>query len=553
MILSALSRACRAGALVALAFSSGSVSAQDSESLPAPESAPSLGPGYEVVIGNRKVAVLRGKLLGYTPEQRAGGAVKRIRSILEKEGPGEVTISVVPQGRGFAIDGEFAFFLTPHDVDPLAGESLDSVAAQAKQWLELVVSEHIEQRDPRAFAFSVIYASVATFIFVVLLVGIVTANQQLRLKISSLLVSRARGVKIAGVHAIDFGLFLRGVRHLVSGLSWAFGAIITYAWLVFVFERFPYTRAWGDSLLEGLLSRIKEVLVAIASSVPGILTVIVIYFLARWLSQLSSAFFSRVEAGRVTMGWLDSDTATPTRRIVNVVVWLFALAMAYPYLPGSGTDAFKGLSVLVGLMISIGASNLVGQAASGLILMYARSFRVGEFVRIGETEGTVSELGLFSTRVRTGMGEEVMLPNSHVLAQSARNYSRASSEAGFIVSTKVSIGYSTPWRQVHAMLLEAAKRTSGIVSDPEPRVYQTALTDFYIDYLMVCHADPEAPEQRAEMLSALHANIQDTFNEHDVQIMSPHYIADPPERQVVPKVKWFTAPADPPADGERAG
>lgn len=227
--------------------------------------------------------------------------------------------------------------------------------------------------------------------------------------------------------------------------------------------------------------------------------------------------------------------------------------MAYPYLPGAQTDAFKGLSVLVELMISIGASNLVGQAASGLILMYARSFRVGEFVRIGDTDGTVTEFGLFSTRVRTGTGEEVMLPNSHVLSQSAKNYSRTSSGAGFIVNTKVSIGYATPWRQVHAMLLEAAGRTEGIDTEPEPQVFQTALSDFYIEYVMMCHANPESPDQRAEMLSKLHANIQDVFNEHGVQIMSPHYFADPPEPQVVPKIKWFAPPANPPEGEGRAG
>jgi len=256
-------------------------------------------------------------------------------------------------------------------------------------------------------------------------------------------------------------------------------------------------------------------------------------------------FFDGVQSGRVNVSWIDADSARPTRRLAAFAVWVFALVMAYPYIPGSGTEAFKGLSVLVGLMVSIGASGIIGQGASGLILMYTRTYRPGEYVRVGEHEGTLVELGMFTSRLRTGLGEELTLPNALVLGSVTRNYSRTVKE-GFVLDTVVTIGYDAPWRQVHAMLIEAALRTEGVSADPKPRVFQTALSDFYAEYRLVCQAIPSQPRPRAEVLSNVHANIQDVFNEHGVQIMSPHYLGDPAEQKVVPRANWYAPPAAPP-------
>jgi small-conductance mechanosensitive channel len=266
------------------------------------------------------------------------------------------------------------------------------------------------------------------------------------------------------------------------------------------------------------------------------------------MAGLLDAFFERASHSRQRLSWLEPDVVGPTRRIAKAVLWLFALAMAYPYLPGSHTEAFKGLSVLLGLMLSIGSSNLVGHAGSGLILTYARVFRRGEYVRIADHEGTVTELGVFATRLRTGLGEEVTLANSLVLGAVTKNYSRAVQGAGFVVDTTVTIGYDTPWRQVHAMLIDAALRTPGVLANPAPRVFQTALSDFYPEYRLVCQAVPTEPRPRAEVLSALHANIQDVFNTHGVQIMSPHYLGDPAQAKLVPKGQWYAPPAQPDLD-----
>jgi len=245
-----------------------------------------------------------------------------------------------------------------------------------------------------------------------------------------------------------------------------------------------------------------------------------------------------VERGDLNLAWIDQYTVRATRSLVRIGVWLFALAMAYPYLPGSETEAFKGISVLLGVMLSLGSSNFVGQGMSGLILTYSRTLHVGEYVRIAEVEGTVTEMGTFATRIRTGLGEELTLPNSLIVGAVTKNYSRTVKGAGYIVDTVMTIGYDTPWRQVHAMMIEGAKRTEGILASPAPHVFQTALSDFYVEYRLVAQAVATEPRPRAQVLADLHANLQDVFNENGVQIMSPHYLGDPAAAKVVAPAHW---------------
>jgi small-conductance mechanosensitive channel len=202
--------------------------------------------------------------------------------------------------------------------------------------------------------------------------------------------------------------------------------------------------------------------------------------------------------------------------------------------------------VLLGLMLSLGSSNIISQGASGLILTFSKTFRLGEYVKIGDHEGTVSALGIFNTRLRTGMGEEVTLSNANVFSSVIRNYSRTTQGEGYILDTTVTIGYDSPWRQVEAMLLEAAGRTNGISTEPPPRVFQTALSDFYPEYRLVCNATAKLPRPRAVALSDLHANIQDVFNQYGVQIMSPHYMHDPSAEKIVSEQRKYAAPAKQP-------
>jgi small-conductance mechanosensitive channel len=514
-------------------------------SAPARQSAP-------VTLANRTIIVLRGPIAGYSAQERGAAAKRRIDEALATNESPSVTMADEEDGTRVLLDGKTAFLVTRIDIDPQIGETTQNVAREAAKRLQRAITEYREQRTLRYLLTQVGWALLATVIYAGLVRLLFLIDRLLGRRIAGAAAERAERVHVHGVSLLDPQQIRWIARRAVNLAAWVLALFATYSWLTFVLERFPFTRPWGEHMEGNLFSLAGQIALAIVGAVPGLVVVVVIMLLAHLVIRLSNLFFQRVEAGSITLGTLDADTVVPTRRIFQVIVWAFALALAYPYLPGSDTDAFKGVSVLVGLMVSIGASGLVGQAASGLILMYTRAFRAGEYVRIGDTEGTVMALGAFATRMRTGLGEEVLLPNSFVLQNTTNNYSRAIQGAGFVVHTGVTIGYSTPWRQVHAMLEEAARRTRDIVTDPPPYVRQTKLSDFYVEYRLIGYATIDHPDQRIDMLSRLHANIQDVFNEHGVQIMSPHYMTETAEPQVVPKAKWWTAPAQPPKVGDES-
>lgn len=512
---------------------------------PAVAASARVGPApADLVVHNRYVVTFRGEFLGTLPVERAERARRNILERLASDSEAKVAATTVEQGRKITIDRKYMFAIIPGDVDPLGQESIDDVTAAAVARLNQVIAEIEEARSTDNLIRALIAGGVATAVWLALLWGLARLHRRFVRIFVRVAANKAPTLKLGGIVLLDQNHVYPMVRRLVGALRWLLVAILSYEWLSFMLSRFPYTRPWGESLNGYLIGIVVDILQAIIGAIPGLGVAIAIFFLARSLISLTEGFLERLTVGEAPPRWLDAEAMPTTRRLVSMAVWLFAVAMAYPYLPGAQTDAFKGLSVLLGLMVSLGASSLVGQAAAGLIVTYTRTVRLGEYVRVGEYEGTVTELGIFTTRIRTGTGQELALPNSLITGTVTQNFSRAVGGRGFIVDTKVTIGYDTPWRQVEAMLIEAARRTPGILQDPTPQVFQTALSDYYPEYLLVGHATAMKAKPRAETMSALHRNIQDVFNEHGVQIMSPHYMADPAEAKVVPPQRWYEAPAD---------
>ena len=502
--------------------------------------------GVPVKIANRTIIILRGPIAGYTAKERATSTMERIEAALAAEHMPTVTIEDVEGGTRVLLGGKHAFLVTKVDIDEQAGETTQIVARETVKRLDQAIAERREQETPRYLATAAAFSAVVTLLYGALLWVLFRLNRLIRQRLELAAETHSTKLHVSGVHLLDPRSVLSFTRRLLTLAVWLTGLILTSGWVTFVLAQFPYTRPWSEQLEGNLFAIAKEIALAMVGAVPGLLFVVVIVLIARAVIRMMAVFFNRVEQGRLNVGWIDADTARPTRRIFNFLIWVFVVAMAYPYLPGAQTDAFKGLSVLVGLMVSLGASSVVGQAFNGLILMFTRAYRSGDFVRIGETEGTVIELGMFATRIRTGLGEEIMLPNSSIMAASVKNYSRTVPGTGCIIDTVVTIGYSTPWRQVHAMLEEAARRTPDISATPAPIVRQTALSDYYVEYRLVAYTAVESPAQRVDVLNQLHGQIQDVFNEYGVQIMSPHYMMDPAAAQVVPKKDWYLAPARPP-------
>ena len=504
--------------------------------------------GVPVKVANRTVIVLRGPVAGYSAKERADAVMERIDQALDAEELPAISVEESENGTRVLLGSSVMFTVLKIDTDEGAGETTQLVAQEAVKRLERAIREQREQQAPRYLATSAALAAGATLLYGVILWLLFRASRWLRRNLSAAALEHSRKLRVGGVQVLDTGSVLIFTRRMLTLATWIAASVLATGWLTFVLDRFPYTRPWGEGLAGKLLRLLEQVVLATADAVPGLLLVAVILLVARAVIRNTVAFFRRVEDGKVDLKWIDADTARPTRRILTFVVWVFALAMAYPYLPGADTEAFKGLSVLLGVMVSIGGASVMGQAFSGLILMYIKSFRRGDYVRIGDAEGTVIELGTFTTRIRTGLGEEITLPNSSVMNTTTKNYSRAIRGTGFVLDTVVTIGYSTPWRQVHAMLEEAARRTADIARKPEPLVRQAALSDFYVEYRLLAYTPVARPAQRADVRNRLYASIQDVFNEHSVQIMSPHYMTDPTRPQVVPQDQWRAAPAPAPSE-----
>ena len=506
---------------------------------------PSLAPAT-LKIQNRPIVTLRGTLLGYSPKQRVEAAESRIGTAIERGIRGPVTTRTISEGLLVQIGEQGMFVITPGDLHALVGETAEEAGSRTVRNLTTALREVEESRRAETFLRGTGFTVAATIVLAFAFAGIRRAHRWLKTHLAEVVGPRLKALSIGGFtqHIEGLILFMRG---LVGLTAWALALFSLYLWLSFSFMQFPYSRPWGEQLNETMTSGIKAIALTIANFIPGLVIVAVIFLITRFLARLARLFFDAVESGRVTVPGLYAETAQPTRKIVTVILWLFSLVMMYPYLPGSDSDAFKGVSVFVGLLLSIGSAGTVNQAVSGLMLMYSRALRVGDYVQIGETVGTVVTLGMFSTRIRTPFGEIVSLPNAVIVGTTTKNYSREDETGGVLLTTTVTIGYNAPWRQVHAMLIEAARRTAGLLQDPPPRVLQRSLSDYYVEYLL--GARIVEPNRRIAVLDELHRNIQDVFNEYGVQIMSPHYVADPAEKVWVPKENWHEAPAKRESEG----
>ena len=424
-------------------------------SLVAAHAAPPVSPATTqtsatVTVFNRPVVEFRAPLLGVPVGERAQRASEALRRMLASSKSGKVTTQQIPQGISIMLDGILAFTMIPEDADPLKQESLEQAAQNAATALELVVRETREARDLKVLMRAAGFALAATLAFLLLVWLLHRTRKWLTFRLASLAHTHAERLSVGGESLMNRERLLQLVRRAVTLVYWMLVLFLFYDWLGFTLGRFPYTRPWGEQLTQYLLDLMAHFGGAIARTIPDLLVAVLIFLIAKFMIDLLKTVFERVEQGKLEIAWLDRDTVSPTRRLISAGIWLFALVMAYPYLPGSGTEAFKGLSVLIGLMVSLGASSLVGQAASGLILMYTRTIRAGEYVQISGHQGTVMELGLFTTRIRTGLGEELTLPNALILGNVSRNYSRTVGD-GFILETGVTIGYDTPRRQDNAM------------------------------------------------------------------------------------------------------
>jgi small-conductance mechanosensitive channel len=316
---------------------------------------------------------------------------------------------------------------------------------------------------------------------------------------------------------------MKSILFLVGIFRWFVYAILLYITLPIIFSIFPFSRDWADALFQLIWSPFKGALVAVWKYLPNLFSILVIYFVMKYVIRFVRYIFHEIEVEKLKISGFHADWAMPTNSIVKFLLYAFVFVLIFPYLPGSDSNIFKGVSVFIGILFSLGSSTAIANMVAGLVITYMRPFKIGDRIKIGDVTGDVVEKTLLVTRIKTIKNEIITIPNSSVLNGNTTNFSSEAVEKGLIIHSTVTIGYDVPWRNVHQALTDAALRTNLILHEPKPFVFQTSLDDFYVAYQINAHVR-EASKQ-ATIYSNLHQNIQDLFNERGIEILSPHYRA----------------------------
>jgi small-conductance mechanosensitive channel len=436
------------------------------------------------------------------------------------------------------------------DADAAAeGVSRLELGTQLLSKVGTAIEKYRRGRAPRNLLMSCLFTLLATLAFVAILVAFARANR----KFMVWLQARIQRVQVQSRELVKADWALRVVTGVWGPIRLVIVCAVSIGYLQLVLSLFPWSRSFAFKVLDYVVVPLKILAKSIQPEIPSLLFIAVLVVVTHYLLKLTRFLFSAIECERIVLRGFYPDWSRPTFNIVRVLVIACALIVAFPYIPGSSSLAFQGVSVFLGVLLSLGSTSAVSNLVAGILLTYMRAFKVGDLVTIDNSTGVVTAVSMFVTHIRTFRNEEISIPNAMVLATHVTNFSNAAREKGLFLHTSVMIGYDTPWRQIEALLLMAAQRTSGLLSEPAPFVLQTALDDFCIRYEL--HVSTGDPLRMKRTYSELHANIQDAFNEYGVQIMTPHYEADRNAPTVVPKEQWFAPPAKVPpksSDGRKS-
>jgi len=478
-------------------------------------------------------------------DERASRIAERLRAVAADPSFGAASLRGVESDAGTEVVAGDRRIMTLTDADALLeGVPRVALATAIVARMSGAIEAYRSARTPEALTKGAALALVAT----VLLAVFVFLLARLRGRVQEILERRLRSrlsVEFQSFQFVRAERLWAIVRHGLSTLRGFLVLVLLFSYVQFVLARFPWTRSVGLGLLEYALDPVRTIARSFVASIPSLLFLAVIGVITWYVLTLLHLFARAIAREEVRLANFDADWAEPTYNLARLAVLGFAAVVAYPHIPGSNSEAFRGVSVFVGVMFSLGSSSAIANLIAGYTITYRRAFKVGDRVKIGETFGEVQSVRLQATYVRTIKNETVTIPNSCIVGAEVVNYSTLAATEGLILHTTIGIGYETAWRQVEAMLKMAADRTAGVLADPAPFVLQKGLGDFAVTYEVNAHT--RDARRMAATYSELHRNILDVFNEYGVQIMTPAYEGDPEQPKIVPKGEWHTAPAPPPA------
>lgn len=486
------------------------------------QSPPSQLVGAPVIVADETLFFLYDKLGPFTPQERAQAVSDRVARLTKDPFTRIYPVTAIDRETTSELVYGDMVVMTVTDRDALpTGKPRGQIAKDYAENIQTALAKSREQISLRTLIIDTALALLDTAILILILVFFHKTFPKIYTKLNEWRGTVIRPVKIQRVELLSADRIATVLTGIVKAIKIITVLVLFYVYLTTVLSIFPWTRGISAALLGAVVSTFQAIGQAFATYMPNFVSIVVIIVVTRYVIKLISLLFTGIGRGAIRFEGFHQEWAAPTYKIVRFLVIVFGAIAIFPYIPGSQSEGFRGISVFLGLLISLGSAAAIGNIIAGVVLTYMRAFRVGDRVKIADTSGDVMEKTLLVTRIRTIKNVDVTIPNAMVLGSHLINFSSVAREQGLILHTSVTIGYDAPWRTVHALLISAARATAHILPNPEPFVLQTSLDDFYVTYEINAYTDQ--PHKMANIYAELHQNIQDKFNEAGVEIMSPHY------------------------------
>jgi small-conductance mechanosensitive channel len=478
--------------------------------------------GYPVILSDDTLFYVFAKIGSYSPAERAHAISDRISKLADDYYFKGDSLIVVSSDLTTDINYRDETITSISEMDAVWMNSTKENLAE--NYSTRIVTAIKKYKEVNSWPALIRDFGMAVLVLAVLILIIYSINKLfkwIKNKIEKQRGNTFTGFKIRNYEFLDTNRQLNVIFSLINFIKWILILILIYLTLPVLFNIFPWTGGFAGKLISYFLNPVKHILISLWNYLPNFFTIIVLMIFFRYLLRILYYFKNEIERGALKIPGFYVDWANPTFQIIRVLILAFALIIIFPYLPGSDSQIFKGVSVFLGVLFTFGSAGALGNVVAGLVLTYMRAYKIGDRVRIGEATGDVVEKSLLVTRIKTIKNEVISIPNSTVMSSHTTNYSAEAKEHGLIIHTTVTIGYENPWRHIHELLIKAALATDLIEKDPAPFVFQTSLDDFYVSYQI--NAYTHVANKQHITYSILHQNIQDMFNEAGVEIMSAHY------------------------------
>ena len=489
-----------------------------------------------VMVDGNILFSIRG-ISSYTAEYRAASVSKRIKKAAANPSVPVDSVKVKVAKDHLMIYAGNEFIMNIYDDDAgIENINKEVLAMTFQMKIVEAIDSYRSGRSRTSLIKKSIYAFGATILLTVVLIVLLWLIRKTKIALQSRIKASIDSVESKSYKLIKSNNLWKTINVLFETTKIIVLIVVIFFYIEYILTLFPWTGNIAASIRGVILNPIISIGTGIINFLPDLVFLIVIYFVARYILKLIKLFFAGIGSGAMSIKGFYADWAMPTFRLLRILVITFAVILAYPHIPGSDSIAFKGVSVFIGALISFGSSSFIGNIISGYSLIYRRAFKKGDRIEVDNQIGIVEEQTMLATRLRSHKNEEIVIPNSVLSNNKIINYSTIAEGTGLILHTTVGIGYETSWRQVDAMLKEAAGRTEGLLKDPPPYVLKRSLGDFAVNYEI--NAYFRDVNRIFHYYNLLHQNILDVFNENGVQIMTPAYEGDPPTPKVVPKDQW---------------